>query len=45
MAKHTLKILMCEHHKIFQVYLTIFQHYERKGLTIVQELVTDLFNQ
>ena len=25
--KHILKILQCEHHKIFNVYFTIFQHY------------------
>ena len=31
MAKHTLKILRCEHRKIFEVCLAIFQHYE-KGL-------------
>ena len=28
MAKHTLKILRCEHRKIFKVSLAIFQHYE-----------------
>ena len=22
------KILQCEHHKIFRIYLAIFQHYE-----------------
>ena len=31
MAKHTLKILRCEHRIIFKVCLAIFQHYERKG--------------
>ena len=31
MAKHTLKILRCEHRKIFKVYLPIFQHYAIKG--------------
>ena len=31
MAKHTLKILRCEHRKIFIVCLAIFQHYEIKG--------------
>ena len=31
MAKHTLKILRCEHRKIFKVCLAIFQHYEKKG--------------
>ena len=30
MAKHTLKILRCEHRKIFKVCLTIFQHYAIK---------------
>ena len=30
MTKHTLKILPCEHRKIFNVYLAIFQHYEWK---------------
>ena len=30
MTKHTLKILRCEHRKIFKVYLAIFQHYEWK---------------
>ena len=28
MAKHTLKILRCEHHKVFKVCLAIFQHHE-----------------
>ena len=27
MAKHTLKIVRCEHRKIFKVCLTILQHY------------------
>ena len=27
MAKHTLKILRCEHRKIFKVCLAILQHY------------------
>ena len=27
MVKHTLKILRCEHPKIFKVCLAIFQHY------------------
>ena len=27
MAKHTLKILRCEHRKIFRVRLSILQHY------------------
>ena len=31
MAKHTLKILRCEHRKIFKVCLAIFQHYAIKG--------------
>ena len=31
MVKHTLKILWCEHRKIFEVCLAIFQHYEWKG--------------
>ena len=31
MAKHTLKILQCEHRKIFKECLAIFQHYEIKG--------------
>ena len=31
MAKHTLKIVRCEHRKIFKVCLAIFQHYEIKG--------------
>ena len=31
MAKHALKILQCEHRKIFEESLTIFQHYEVKG--------------
>ena len=31
MAKHTFKILRCEHRKIFKVCLAIFQHYEIKG--------------
>ena len=35
MAKHTLKILRCEHRKIFKVCLTIFQHYEIKGLVFL----------
>ena len=30
MAKHTLKILRCEHCKIFKVCLAIFQHYAWK---------------
>ena len=30
MAKHTLKILRCEHRKIFKVCLAIFQHYAIK---------------
>ena len=31
MAKHTLKILRCEHRKIFKVCLAIFQRYAIKG--------------
>ena len=31
MAKHTLKILRCEHRKIFQVCLAILQRYAWKG--------------
>ena len=31
MAKHTLKILRCQHRKIFKVCLAILQHYARKG--------------
>ena len=31
MTKHTLKILGCEHRKIFKVCLTILQHYAWKG--------------
>ena len=31
MAKHTLKILRCEHRKIFKVCLAIFQYYDIKG--------------
>ena len=31
MAKHSLKILRCEHRKIFKVCLVIFQHYAIKG--------------
>ena len=32
-GQHTLKILRCEHRKIFKVCLAIFQHYEiNKGL-------------
>ena len=31
MAKHTLKILRCEHRKIFKVCLDILQHYSGKG--------------
>ena len=31
MAKHTLKILRCSHHKIFKVCLAILQHYAWKG--------------
>ena len=27
MAKHTVKILRCEHRKIIKVYLAILQHY------------------
>ena len=30
-AKRTLKILRCEHRKIFKVCLAIFQHYAIKG--------------
>ena len=33
MAKHNLKVLRCEHRKIFKVCLAIFQHYEIKGYT------------
>ena len=35
MAKHALKILSCEHRKIFKVYLTIFQHRRWKGSNTV----------
>ena len=35
MAKHTFKVLRCEHRKIFKVCLAIFQHYEKKELLIV----------
>ena len=31
MAKHTLKILRCEHRKNFKVCLAIFPHYAIKG--------------
>ena len=31
MAKYTLKILRCEHRKIFKVRLAIFQYYELRG--------------
>ena len=31
MVKHTLKILRSEHRKIFEVRLSIFQHYLWKG--------------
>ena len=30
MAKHTLKILRCEHRKTFKVCLAIFQNYEKR---------------
>ena len=30
MAKHTFKILRCEHRKILKVCFAIFQHYECK---------------
>ena len=41
MAKHTLKILQCEHRKIFSVCLTIFHYYARKGLKrYVQDYLT-----
>ena len=33
MAKHTLKILWCEHRNVFKVCLAILQHYARKGQT------------
>ena len=36
MAKHTLKILRCEHRKIFKVCLAIFQHYEIKVKLIIE---------
>ena len=32
MAKHTAKILRCEHRKNFKVCLAILQHYVLKGL-------------
>ena len=34
MVKHTLKILRCEHRKIFKVCLAIFQHY---AITVLKE--------
>ena len=43
MAKHTLKILRCEHRKIFKVCLAIFQHYEIKGLSNIDVTKNDLF--
>ena len=36
MAKHTLKILRCEHRKIFKVCLAIFQHYAIKFKIILK---------
>ena len=33
MAKHTLKILLCEYRKIFKVCLAILQQHVRKGYT------------
>ena len=36
MVKHTLKILQCEHRKIFKVCVAIFQH-EKKGKSICQQ--------
>ena len=33
MAKHTFKILRCEHHKISKACLTIFRHYACKSFT------------
>ena len=40
MARHTLKILRCEHRKIFKVCLAIFQHYEIKGLRPLKKPLT-----
>ena len=42
MAKHTFKILWCEHHKIFKVRVAIFQHYALKGLIDSRKLNQDL---
>ena len=44
MAKHTLKILQCEHHKILKVYLAIIKHYAWKVYGIFKKLrkMTDL---
>ena len=41
MAKHTFKILWCEHSKIFKVFLPIFQHYVWKGKE--QKRIINLF--
>ena len=42
MAKHTFKILWCEHQKVFKVCLAIFQHYARKGLIDSRKLNEDI---
>ena len=39
MTKHTLKIFRCEHHKIFEVGLAIFQRYEKKGLSCFRTII------
>ena len=47
MAKHTLKILRCEHRIIFKVCLAILQHYawkgqKKKNLGFYETLVAEL---
>ena len=38
-TEHILKFLPCEHRKIFEVCLAIFQNYARKGYANLRELI------
>ena len=42
MAKHTLKILRCEHHKIYKVCLAILQYYACFTIFIIMKVLNNL---